>query len=140
MGADGSVQLGAATRALTLGTSAMLPRAMEAYLGALKGAKPRKLDPRSAANEKARGVAAAQACGAAVKKLQENKKALLGCNFGLEVCDAGRQAALGKAVDEARVDAENTFRDLETARTADPEDADTITRAAQSAACLEPWW
>jgi hypothetical protein len=137
---DGSVQIGAATRALTLGTAAILPRAMEAYLGVLKNAKPRKLDPRSAGAEKARGIAAAQTCGASVKKLQESKKALLGCNFGLEVCENARQVALGKAVDDARAAAENAFRDLETARTADPEDADTINRAAESASCREPWW
>lgn len=140
LGPDGAVQIGAAGRGLTLLTGALLPRATEAYLAVLKGTKPRKLDPKSAAAEKARGSAAAQACGDWEKKLQDIKKSLVSCNFGLESCDAGKQAALAKSVDEARLSAETAFHDLEVARTADPEDADAMNRIATSAGCREPWW
>ncbi len=140
LGPDGAVNFGARTRALTLSTTALLPRAMEDYLGALKSARPRKLDARSAAAEKDRGLAAATACGVAEKKLQDSKKSLVSCNFGLEVCDGAKHAALAKSVDEARLAAEGAFHDLETARTADAEDADALTRAAESAGCREPWW
>jgi hypothetical protein len=63
------------------------------------------------------------------------------CDFGLESCDAGRHAALLKAVDEARVAAEAAFRDVETTRTGGAaEDESSITRAAEAAGCREPWW
>jgi hypothetical protein len=139
--ADGTVQIGAPTRALVLDTTSLLPRAMEAYLAVLKGARGRRVDPRTAKAEAARGVAAAQACGAAEKKLQDSKKALVSCNFGLESCDDGRHAGLLKAVDEARVAAEAAFRDVETTRTGGAaEEEGSITRAADAAGCREPWW
>jgi hypothetical protein len=141
LGPDGTVQIGAASRALTLDTTVLLPKAMEAYLGVLKGSRPRRVDPRTQKAELARGTAAAQACGAAEKKLQETKKALVSCNFGLESCDQGRHAELLKAVDEARVAAEAAFRDVETTRTGGAaEDEGSITRAAETAGCREPWW
>ena len=140
LGPDGGVQIGAPGRGFTLDTSALLPRAMEAYLAALTPARPRKLDTTTAAAEKARGAGAAQACGEAEKKLQDFKKSLVSCNFGLETCDDARQAALAKSVDEARLAAETAFHDLDAARTADAEDADAINRAAGAAGCREPWW
>ena len=141
LGPDGSVQIGAASRALTLDTTIFLPKAMEGYLAALKGARARKVDARTEKAELARGTAAAQACGAAEKKLQETKKSLVSCDFGLESCDAARHTALLKAVDEARVAAEAAFRDMETTRTGGAsEDEGSITRAAEAAGCREPWW
>jgi len=140
LGPDGAVNFGAQTRALTLSTTDLLPQSMDAYLTALKGVRPRKLDSRTAAAQREQGTAAATACGAAERKLQESKKGLVSCNFGLETCDADRHAALAKAVDEARVAAEGAFRDYETARTADAEDADTLASAAEGAGCREPWW
>jgi hypothetical protein len=140
LGPDGAVQVHAGGRGFTLDTTALLPRAMEAYLAALKPAHTRKLDKKTAAAEKARGLAAAQACGDSEKKLQEEKKSLVSCNFGLEACSDTRHAALAKSVDEARVAAEAAFHDLEDARTADAEDADAIARAAATAGCREPWW
>jgi hypothetical protein len=141
LGADGTVQIGAATRALTLDTTIFLPKAMEAYLAALKGSHGRKVDARTEKAELARGTAAAQTCGAAEKKLQETKKALVSCNFGLESCDPARHAELLKAVDEARLAAEAAFRDVETTRTGGAaEDEGSITRAADAAGCREPWW
>jgi hypothetical protein len=141
VGADGAVQIGAATRGFTLDTTALLPKAMDAYTAVLKGQKPRKVDAKTAKADKARGLAAAQACGASEKKLQDTKKALVSCNFGLEKCDAGRQAALAKAVDEARLAAETAFHELESTRTGGANDeADALTRAAEAAGCREPWW
>jgi hypothetical protein len=136
----GAVVIGAPGRGFTLDTAALLPRAMEVYLGVLKAARPRKIDAKTAASEKARGLAAAAACGASEKKLQDIKKALVSCNFGLEACDDAKHAALAKSVDEARLSAESAFHELEAARTDDDEDADTIRRAAETAACREPWW
>ncbi len=136
----GAVVIGAPGRGFTLDTAAILPRAMEAYLGVLKAARPRKLDAKTAAAEKARGLAAAQACGGSEKKLQDIKKALVSCNFGLEACDDAKHAALAKSVDEARLAAESAFHELEAARTDDEEDADALRRAADAVACREPWW
>lgn len=137
---DGTVQLGAPTRALTLDTSAFLPRATEAHAAALKG-RGRKVDPKTAKAEHARGVAAAQACGAALKKLSDTKRSLASCNFGLESCDDARQASLVKTVDEARLAAEAAFHGLETARTGGAaDDAGALHQSAESAGCREPWW
>jgi hypothetical protein len=140
LGLDGSVQFSAPGRAFTLDTTPLLPQAMDAYLAGLKSAKPKKLDAKTAAAEKARGLSAAQTCGAAEKKLQDSKKSLVSCNFGLETCDEARHASLAKSVDEARLAAEAAFHDLEAARTADAEEADAISRAADAAGCREPWW
>jgi hypothetical protein len=140
LGPDGSVQFAAPGRGFTLNTATLLPQAMEAYLAGLKSAKPKKLDTKTATAEKARGLSAAQTCGAHEKKLQDTKKSLVSCNFGLEACDEARHASLAKAVDEARLAAEAAFHDLEAARTADTEDADAISRAADAAGCREPWW
>jgi hypothetical protein len=141
LGLDGSVQIGAPTRALTLDVSAFLPRANDAYVGVMKRVSPRKPDGRTAKAEKARGLAAAQACGAALRKLSETKKGLASCNFGLESCDEAKHASLLKTVDEARLAAESAFRDLETIRTGGAADeAEALTHAAESAGCREPWW
>ncbi|MFT3766051.1 MAG: hypothetical protein QM820_11120 [Minicystis sp.] len=138
---DGSVQIGAASRAFTLDTAAFLPRATEAYATVLKGARPKKVDAKTAKAEKARGQAAAQACGSALRKLSETKKALASCNFGLEACDDAKTAGLVKTVDEARVAAERAYHELEEVRTGGAADeADALTRAAEAAACREPWW
>jgi hypothetical protein len=140
LGPDGAVNFGAQTRGLTLDTAAILPQSMEAYLSALKGIRPRKLDARTAGAQKAQGTTAAQACGAAEKKLQESKKLLVSCNVGLEKCDPAKHAELAKAVDDARFAAEAAFRDFETARTADAADADDLAQAATGSGCREPWW
>jgi hypothetical protein len=140
LGSDGSVQAGARGRAFTLNTTALLPRAMEAYLGALKAARPPKLATRAATAEKERGVRAAEACGASEKRLQDIKKSLVSCNFALEGCDHAKHASLVKSVDEARVAAEEAFHEMESARTADAADADAIQHAAEAAGCREPWW
>lgn len=140
LGPDGAVQIGAPGRGFTLHTGAILPRAMEAYLAVLKPAKPRKLDAKTAAAAKAQGTTAAQVCGASEKKLQETKKSLVSCNFGLETCDEARHAALAKSVDETRMAAESAFHDLEVARTNDVEDAAALGQAADAAGCREPWW
>jgi hypothetical protein len=137
---DGTVQIGAPSRSFTLDTSTLLPHAMEAYLAVLKPAKLRKLDAKVTAATKALGTTAAQACGASEKKLQDTKKSLVSCNFGLETCDEARHTALAKSVDEARAAAENAFHDLEAARTIDVEDAAALGQAADAAACREPWW
>lgn len=139
--ADGTVQLGAATRASTLETASLLPKAMEAYLTALKGARPRKPDAKAVKAERAKGMSAALSCGGWERKLQESKQALVSCNFGIEACDAARAAALVKALDEAAKAAEGAFHQLDHARTgAAIEAADEITRAADNAGCREPWW
>jgi hypothetical protein len=138
--ADGSVQAGAPGRAFTLSTTALLPRAMEGYLSVLKGARPAKLAGRAATAEKERGLRAAEACGASEKRLQEIKKSLVSCNFGLEACDSAKHASFVKSVDEARVAAESAFHEMESARTADAADAEAIHHAAEAAGCREPWW
>lgn len=135
---DGSVEIGAATRAFTFDTSALLPKATAAGGGVIRGG--RRVDPRTAKNEKARGVAAAQACGAALKRLSDTKKGLATCNFGLEPCDDAKHAQLLKTVDEARHAAEAAYRDLESVRTAVADEADALTRSAETAGCREPWW
>jgi hypothetical protein len=138
---DGSVQIGAATRGFTLDTAAILPRATDAYATVLKGARPKRVDARTAKAERARGDGAAQACGSALKKLSDTKKALASCNFGLESCDDARTAALVKTVDEARVAAENAFHELEAVRTGGAADeSDALGREAERAGCREPWW
>lgn len=141
LAADGSVEVGAASRAFTLDTAALLPQATEAYASAMKGARARHVDARTAKAERARGGSAAQACGAALKKLSETKRGLAMCNFGLEPCDEGKHATLLKTVDEARLAAEAAFHDLEATRTGGAADeADALTRAAEAAGCREPWW
>ena len=137
LAADGSVEIGATSRALTLDTRAFLPRATDAGASILR---VRRVDPRTAKAERARGLAAAQACGAALRRLSDIKRGLASCNFGLEACDEAKHAALRKSVDEARVAAETSFRDLESARTSAVDEADALTRAATSAGCREPWW
>lgn len=137
---DGAVQIGAPGRGLTLDTAALFPRATEAYLPLFKNAHPRKADTKTIKAEHARGMAAAQACGTSEKKLQDTKKALVSCNFGLEVCDDARQAALARSVDEARVAAEAAFQELETARTGTADEAEPLRAAADAAGCREPWW
>lgn len=137
---DGTAQIGASSRGFTFDTAGVLPRAHEAHAMALKGAR-RTVDARTGRAEKARGVAAAQACGAALRRLTETKKALASCNFGLTSCDAAQHAKLLKTVDEARVAAENAFHDVESTRTGGAADAaDDISRAAETAGCREPWW
>ncbi len=137
---DGAVQIGAPGRGLTLDTASLFPRATEAYLPVFKNARPRKADAKTVKAEHARGVAAAQSCGASEKKLQDTKKALVSCNFGIEVCDDARHASLAKAVDEARVAAESAFQELETARTGTADEAEPLRAAAEAAGCREPWW
>ncbi len=134
------MQIGAPGRGLTLDTATLFPRATEAYLPLFKNAHPRKPDAKTVKAEHARGVAAAQACGASEKKLQDTKKALVSCNFGLETCDDARQVALARAVDEARLAAEAAFLELETARTGTADEAEPLRSAADAAACREPWW
>src|SRR6185503_11562994 len=87
LAAEGSVQVGAVSRASRVDTTALLPRAMAGYGEALKGVKPRKLATNVTRAASESGLGAAQACGAAEKKLQESKLALINCNFGLERCD-----------------------------------------------------
>ena len=138
---DGSAQIDAASRGFTLASTTFLPRATEAYAAVLKGTRPRKVDAKTVKAERARGVAEAAICGAWLKKLSETKRALASCNFGLEPCDDAKQAALVKGVDEARLKVEAAFHAVESARTGGgAEEADGITRAAETAGCREPWW
>ncbi len=67
---EGAVQIGVATRADRLDTTALLPQATAAYLAALKPARPRKLDKNAVQAAKAAGTAAAASCGAAMRKLR----------------------------------------------------------------------
>lgn len=138
---EGAVEIGAASRASRLDTTALLPSAMAAYLAALKPARPKKLDKNAVQIAKATGVAAAASCGGALRKLQESKLALINCNFGLLTCDEGKTAGLKKSVDESRVAAESAFHDLDLARTGGAvEDAAALDKAAEQAGCREPWW
>jgi hypothetical protein len=138
---DATVQIGAITRAATLDTSRLLPKAMGAYLDAMKPSRSRKADSRTQLAEKAHGMAAATACGAAMRRLKESKTALFGCSFGLDVCDEAKQSELAKNVDAARADAEAAYRDLDGARVgAAANEATALTQAAEVAGCREPWW
>ncbi len=138
---DGTVQLGAMSRADRLETSAILPKAIAAYLDALKPAKPRKLDKKTVQAAKAEGTAAAAACGGALRKLQDSKLALINCNFAIEACDEAKTSGLKKSVDDARTAAEVAYHDLDLARTGGAADeADALTKAAEQASCREPWW
>jgi hypothetical protein len=141
LGPDGAVQLDAASRGFTLDATTFLPRATEAYAGVLKSTRPRKVDAKTVKAEKERGVTEAQTCGAWLKKLSETKRSLASCNFGLEPCDDARQAALVKGVDDARRSVEAAFHSVESTRTGGAADeADAITKAAETAGCREPWW
>jgi len=138
---DGTVQLGAMSRADRLETSALLPRATAAYLDALKPAKPRKLDKKAVQAAKATGTAAATACGGALRRLQDSKIALINCSFGLETCDDAKTTGLKKSVDDARTAAEVAYHELDLARTGGAADeGDALTKAAEQAGCREPWW
>ena len=137
---EGAFQLGASTHAFTLETAAIFPRAQEDYLRAWKSVRPRKVDSRTGKSEKAKGQAAAQSCGASIKRLTESKKALVSCDFGLERCDGGKRAELLKSVDEARVAVEGSFRELEMIRTGLPEESANLARSSEAAGCREPWW
>ncbi len=139
--ADGTVQIGAASRADRLDTSALLPRSMAAYLDALKPARPRKLDKKAVQAAKAAGSAAAAVCGTALRTLQDSKLALINCSFGLETCDDTKPEALKKSVDDARVAAESAYHDLDLARTGGAVDEiDALAKAAEQSGCREPWW
>lgn len=138
---DGAVEIGARTRASRIDLNGPLPKAMSAYLEAMKAAKPRKLDKNAVKLARSSGVAAAAICGAAEKKLQESKGALISCNFGLETCDDGKTGALIKSVDESRTSAESAYHDLDLARTGGAADeADDLGRSADAYGCREPWW
>lgn len=139
--ADGTLQIGAASRADRLDTTALLPKAMAAYLDALKPAKPKKLDKKAVQAAKAAGAAAAAVCGAAERKLQDSKVALINCNFGLETCDEAKVAGLQKSIDEARVGAEVAYHELDLARTGGAVDEiDALAKSADVSGCREPWW
>jgi hypothetical protein len=139
--ADGTVQLGATSRADRLETSAILPKSMAAYLDALKPAKPKKLDKKAVQAAKGTGTDAAFACGTALRRLQESKIALINCSFGLETCDDGKTTGLKKSVDDARTAAEAAYHDLDMARTGGAVDeADALAKTAETAGCREPWW
>jgi hypothetical protein len=138
---DGSVQIGAASRADRLDTTALLPQAMFAYLAALKPARLKKLDKNAVQIAKAAGTAAATSCGAALRKLQDSKLALINCSFGLETCDEARTASLNKLVDGSRLAAEAAFHELDLARTGGAvAETDALAKAAEQAGCREPWW
>jgi hypothetical protein len=138
---DGAVEIGARTRAARLDLNGPLPRAMSAYLDAMKSAKPRKLDKNTVKLAKSSGVAAAALCGNAEKKLQESKLALINCNFGLETCDDQKTAQLIKALDDSRNAAESAYHDLDLARTGGAaEEADDLVKSAEAYGCREPWW
>lgn len=138
---EGTVAIGAASRADRLDTTALLPRSMAAYLAALKPARPRKLDKNAVQAAKSAGAAAAASCGGALRKLQDSKLALINCSFGLETCDAARASGLEKSVDESRLAAEAAYHELDLARTGGAVDeVDALTRAAEQAGCREPWW
>jgi len=141
MTAEGTVRVGAFTQAGSLDTTTLLPKAMGPYLELMKSARRRGGDRHLEQAEKARGLTAAAACGAAMKRLKESKTSLFACNFGLEVCDDAKQAELAKAVDAARVDAETAYQTLDGARVgAAASEASSLTQAADSAGCREPWW
>ncbi|MFO0755325.1 MAG: hypothetical protein U0359_02465 [Byssovorax sp.] len=138
---DGAVEIGVRTRATRLDLNGPLPRAMAAYTEAMKTAKPRKLDKNTVKLAKSSGVAAAAICGAAEKKLQESKGALISCNFGLETCDDAKVGQLLKTVDESRTAAESAYHDLDLARTGGAADeADDLGKSAEAYGCREPWW
>jgi hypothetical protein len=138
---DGTVQLGAMSRADRLETGALLPKATAAYLDALKPAKPRKLDKKVVQAAKATGTAAATACGGALRRLQDSKIALINCSFGLETCDEAKTTGLKKSVDDARTAAEAAYHELDLARTGGAADeSDALNKAAEQAGCREPWW
>ena len=139
--ANGTAEVGAITHAGSLDTTLLLPKSMGAYLDIMKAVLRRAVDPRLARTEKARGLAAAAACGAAMKRLKETKTSLFACDFGIEACDDAKQAELAKSVDAARAEAEVTYQALDGARVgAAAADASALTQTADSAGCREPWW
>lgn len=138
---DGTVQLGATSRADRLETSAILPKAMAAYLDALKPAKPKKLDKKAVQAAKTAGTDATFACGSALRRLQDSKIALINCSFGLETCDEAKTTGLKKSVDDARTTAEAAYHEIDLARTGGAVDeAEAIAKSVELAGCREPWW
>ncbi len=138
---DGTVEIGAASRASRLDTTALLPRSMAAYLAALKPARLKKLDKNAVQAAKSAGAAAAASCGGALRKLQDSKLARINCSFGLETCDDARASGLEKSVDVSLVAAEAAYHELDLARTGGAiDELDALARAAEQAGCREPWW
>jgi hypothetical protein len=138
---DGTVEIGAASRADRLDTTALLPRSMAAYLAALKPARRKKLDKNAVQAAKSAGSAAAVSCGRALRLLQDSKLALINCSFGLETCNDARASGLEKSVDESRLAAEAAYHELDLARTGGAvAEADALAKAAEQVGCREPWW
>jgi hypothetical protein len=139
--ADGTVQIGVASKAARIETAAVLPKAMARYAQALRQARPRKLDKDMVEVAKAQGKQAAVRCGAAEKRLQEAKLELINCSFELTRCDVAKMDTLVKNLDVALGIAEAAYHELDLARTgAAAEEGFALSRAADGAGCREPWW
>src|SRR5439155_25911190 len=88
---DGNVAVRARTRASPLVVGGVVPRAMTAYLDAIKPlvllAKHRRVAKNEAKEGEASGLIYATSCGGFEKKAHETKSAIASCAFGLEAGD-----------------------------------------------------
>lgn len=108
-----SVQSGAKTRAATLDTSAFMPKATAVYTEALKAvmreAQKKKIDAKVFDDAVRKGYDDAKVCGEALRNYRSTEQELLRCVFGADACDAGKQAGLIKASDDARTAVDDVF-------------------------------
>jgi hypothetical protein len=116
LGADGTVQLGAMTRAFWLDTAKLWPEASTAHVIALATLERTvKNSPRPSAatleTQLTRARAQAKACGAAVRDRLAAEQALLACVF--EGCDDARRAELADRWQKARTAADGARQELD---------------------------
>jgi hypothetical protein len=140
----GDVKAGAASAAGRVDTRALFPRAMGAYLDALDptgSAAPRRVDAGSVRKAESAASGFLGACADAEKTLQRAKGALVSCGFGLEACANGRAQQLAAELDAALAQASVAWDGFDTARTGAANAASSsLSSAADSAGCREPWW
>ncbi len=142
---DGTVRVGAATRAAELETAELLPKATTAYLDAYAPAEAiaarRKVDGRTAELAKAYGRIQAVGCGSAQKALSAAEQAYLACAFGTTSCDASQLVGVLADIDKARADAEAARHNLDVVMTgAAATYKGQLIEIATTEGCFEPWW
>lgn len=145
LSAEGTVSVGASTRAAELETAELLPKAMEAYRDAYKPAqavaKTRKVDKRTAELAKAYGKIQATGCGSAQKALSGAEQAYLACAFGVTSCDDAKKAGILSDLDKARKDAEAARHNLDVVMTgAAAQFRSQLVEISTTEGCFEPWW
>jgi hypothetical protein len=143
--ADGIVDVHAPSPADALATEPILPQGMAAYRKGFRMvetmARARKPTAKAIDELRTHAGEAAAVCGAAEKKLDASERALVGCAFGVEACDAARTDALASAIASARAEAERSHAELVAAMRGAAYDArEDLENGATASGCLDPWW